>query len=241
MPHQTNVTTEALRGLHGIHRQLTDLNARLRRGPNLVRAHEANVQRQQDELARLQEETKTARIASDAKQGQLRDGEERVKKLQEQLLTASSNREYQALKEQIAAIEMTNSILEDEILEGLDKLDQLAEKITHAEAVLIKVRTEAQKNAQEVQQEEPLIQGDIERLEAELKASENELPADFRAIYDRLVHARGEDALTSVEGEYCSGCHQHVPLNMVNDLMLAKPILCKSCGRLLYLPENWLP
>ena len=30
----------------------------------------------------------------------------------------------------------------------------------------------------------------------------------------------------------------HVPVNMINELLLSRPIVCKSCGRLLYLPEG---
>ena len=48
-------------------------------------------------------------------------------------------------------------------------------------------------------------------------------------------------ALAAVENEYCSGCHQHVPLNVCAEIMLSHPMFCKSCGRLLYMPEETSP
>ena len=81
MASETNAVTETLRTLHRIHIQLTDLGSRLRRGPNLIRAHQNNVDRCQEQLDSAREESKKARLACDAKQQQLAVTEERVKKL----------------------------------------------------------------------------------------------------------------------------------------------------------------
>ena len=74
-----------------------------------------------------------------------KEGEEKVKKLQTQLNTAASNREYQSLKEQIAAAEMANSVMADEVLEGLEKLDAFVGTIAEAEAEVAKVQAEREK------------------------------------------------------------------------------------------------
>jgi len=241
MPSQTNTATETLRTLHRMHRQLTDLKGRLRRGPQLIRAHEANVERCRNELAQVQEETKKTRIATDAKQNQLRANEEKVKKLQGQRNTAGSNREYQALTEQIAATEMVNSVLADEILERLETLDAFAQKVTAAEAQLKKAEIQRDLNKEGIAQERPNIEGDVTRLEAELTEVEALLPGDFKPLYRRAVHARGEAALASLRGEYCTGCNHKVPLNDINKLLMteSKPLVCRACGRLLYVPEGW--
>jgi predicted nucleic acid-binding Zn-ribbon protein len=236
-----NVGTDVLRTLHRIHRQLTDLKERLRRGPSQVRASEASVTLRQDQLAQVQADTKAARMTADAKQLQLKEGEERIDDLKRQLnmeRKKMSNREYQVLMDQIAAHEMTNSVLTDEILEGLEKIDELQEKITEAEKMLAKAREKAQQVHREVEQQRPLIEGDLKRLEAELKECEAALPASVRELYQRVVRQRGEDALAAVEGEYCSGCHQHVPVNVCAEIMLSHPMFCKTCGRLLYMPED---
>jgi uncharacterized protein len=57
-------------------------------------------------------------------------------------------------------------------------------------------------------------------------------------LYDRVVRQKGEDALAAIEDEYCGGCHQRVPLNMIAEVMLGHPTFCKTCGRLLYMPEG---
>jgi hypothetical protein len=237
-PSTPNVSTEILRTLHRLHRQLTDLRERLDHGPKRVRAAEASVARQEQQLAQAQADFKKLRVAADQKQLQFKGSEEKAKDLRRKLNTATSNREYQTLKEQIAAGEMANSVLEDEILEALEKIDQFQRQIAQTEAALKAARQKAAAVRSEVQQQEPLIRNDLQRLEAELQESEAALPPTVKEIYQRVVRQRGEDALAVVENEFCGGCHQHVPLNVCAEIMLARPMFCKSCGRLLYLPES---
>ncbi|MHC4178870.1 MAG: zinc ribbon domain-containing protein [Planctomycetota bacterium] len=236
-----NVSTDVLRTLHRIHRQLADLKGRLQRGPKQISAAEASVSFREEQLAQARADARAARLAADRKQLQLKAGEEKIEELKPKLNMAASNREYQALKDQMAAQEMTNSVLTDEILEGLEKIDEIQEKAGQAEEVLAKTGQKAQKVRSEVEQQEPLIQGDLTRLEDELKECEAGLPWDIRELYRRLVRQRSEDALAAVEDQCCSGCHQHVPLNVCAEIMLSHPMVCKTCGRLLYMPEGHLP
>jgi predicted nucleic acid-binding Zn-ribbon protein len=235
------VTTETLRRLHCIHEQLRDLRERSGRGPRIAKAHEVNLARLESQLAELQGKAKELRVKTDEKQLNLKSGEANVERRRQQLREAKDNRGYQALVEQIKADEMANSVREDEILECMEKLDQLVARVQQAEQDVTKARHDATAGNRQWQEEAPLIQGDIQRLEAELRQVEENLNADFRELYRRLVRAKGEDALAPIHGEFCGGCHQHVPLNMVNAVMLGKPVCCKSCGRLLYIEEDQLP
>jgi hypothetical protein len=52
---------------------------------------------------------------------------------------------------------------------------------------------------------------------------------------DRATEGRGRPAINEKRGH--GGCNQQVPLNLCNQVMLGQPAGCKTCGRLLYLPE----
>jgi len=237
MSSEANTITENLRTLHRIHRQLRDLKGRLQRGPRIIVAHDANVQKLETQLAAVKEQARALKFATDEKQNQLATREAMVEKRRGQLRQASDNREYQALKEQIAADEMSNSVLTDELLEAMEKLDGLNKRVAEAEAALAHGKQEARKAHDHFENESPAIHGDIERLKKELADHEAVLPADYRDIYHRAVRGKGEEALAPVVGEYCGGCNQHIPLNEVNKVMLGQPIACRSCGRLLYIAE----
>jgi uncharacterized protein len=239
MTPQTNPTTELLRTLHRIHRQLGDLKGRLARAPRLAQAHQSNLDKLQTQLEVAKTNARSQQMGNDAKQLQLSIGEETVKKRQTQLSEANDNREYQALKDQIAAADMANSVMTDEILEGMEKLDELNEKVAEAQATVEKAAAEAQKSQQTTDEEQPLIEADIARAQSQLDQAEGELPTDYHELYNRLIARMGEDALSSLNGHFCGGCNQKIPVNMINALLMARPIACMTCGRMLYLPDGY--
>lgn len=232
-----SVSTAVLRELHRIHTQLSDLNERLARGPRQVKARQANVAQQEALLTAAQDRVKDAKKILDHKQLDLKTSEQKIVDYRVKLNGANSNREYQTFVEQIAAAEMANSVLADEILEGMDKIDQLAVQVKEAETALAAVKNDLLKYRDSVAAESAIVQGDITRLEAELAEAEKNLPAALKDDYRRVIQGKGAEGMASVEDMVCQGCGQQITLNMQNDLLLSRPIFCKSCGSLLYLAE----
>lgn len=232
-----SITAAALRELHRIHQQLAELRDRLERGPRQVRAREASVAQLEARLAEAREKAKQTQMTVDRKQLDLKAGEQKVVDLRVKLNAANSNREYQALLEQIAAAEMAGSVLSDEILEGLEKIDQHSAAVKESEKNLTAGKQELDKARKAVEESAAAIHSDITRLEAELAQAEQGLPADIKADYQRVVRSKGADSLSAVDDGVCTGCGQQITLNMQNELKLNKLVFCKACGRLLYLPE----
>ncbi|QDU26039.1 Putative zinc ribbon domain protein [Anatilimnocola aggregata] len=229
--------TEALRILHRIHQQIADLQDRLQRGPKQVRAAEANVKKCEAELATSKDVYRAAKMSSDEKQLQLKQREAKLLDLQGKLNTANSNKEYQLLKDQIAADKQASSVLADEILESLERLDVLQANIKSAEEALSKNRDEEAKVRARVGSQQELLEGDLGRYSNELADAQNLIEGDFKDNYLRLSKSMGADALAPVEGETCGGCNQSLTPHLIDQLRLNKPVFCKSCGRLLYIPE----
>ena len=71
------------------------------------------------------ETLKRAKMASDSKQLQLSEREQQIKNLEGKLNSAATNREFQTIKEQIAADQQANGVLSDEILESFDVIEEL--------------------------------------------------------------------------------------------------------------------
>ncbi len=235
------ISTDSLRELHRIHRQLADLKDRLDAGPKQLRASESNITKFEIELTRTKEEFTKARVSSDDKQLQLKQREERVKDLKIKLNAASNNREYQALKEQIAADEQANSVLTDEILESYEKLDELKATVAATDANLKKTKEELTRANVRVQDEQVMLESELSRIHGERIRVEDTLPEDFRRDFERISKVRGDKALAPVDGECCGGCFQMLTPQTMNELYMSKPVFCKSCGCLLYLSEEQGP
>lgn len=232
------VSAVQLRQLHRIHRQLADLRERLEQGPKKIAAAEGNVTRQENALLEAQNTVKRAKLASDQKQLQLKVNEDKILDNRARLNSCSTNREYQALMEQIAAAEMANSVLSDEILEMLEKIDGHEAAVEAAKEDVAKSKGDLEKIRSRVEAEREGIEGDIARLEQELSAAEGDLDSEFKVQYERLARLRGDESMAAIEGQSCTGCYVMITPQMYNELTLSLPVFCKSCGRLLYIPEE---
>ncbi len=63
------------------------------------------------------------------------------------------------------------------------------------------------------------------------------IPANIRVHYERVVAGMGHDALAVVKGRTCTNCYTEITAQQSNELQQEMYMLCKSCGRILYLPE----
>jgi predicted nucleic acid-binding Zn-ribbon protein len=233
-----SVSAAVLQELHRIHGQLSDLRSRLQRGPRQIQAAESNVRKAVQDLETAKEHVKRTRITADQKELQLREREGRILDIKAKLNSCSTNREYQTFLEQIAADEQANSVLSDEILELFDKVNELQGTVEQLQIQKQKLEQELTAVRQRVDDSRATLEAEVARLSQDLTVAEKRLPESFRADYQRLVHARGAEALAPLDGGCCGGCYQTVTPQTVNELMLSKPVFCKSCGCILYLPED---
>lgn len=229
--------TETLRTLHRIHQQLADLQDRLARGPRQIKVAEGNVKKCEADIVAAKEAYKTARVSSDERQLQLKSREARIKDLQNKLHAANNNKEFQLLKDQIAADQQANSVLSDEILEGLERLDALQENVKGAEVVLAKTKDDMAKIKARVDEQQERLEKELVRVQGELALAESPLPEEMRNEYQRLIKGRGADAFGPLDGGTCGGCFTTLSPQTIDQLLLNRLVYCKSCGRLMYAPE----
>ena len=232
------VSADALRELHRLHQQVAELKNRLARGPKMIRAGKAALERSEAEWNQAKEHAKRAKIESDDQNLQLKQREAKIADLQRKLNECKTNTEFSALKEQIAAEGQANSVLEDEILDKLEKIDGLNAKVAEAEQAAGKAKADLAEAERRVAEQQASLESELVRVTGELEAAETSLKGDFKTEYFRIVKARGEDALAPVEGETCGGCFTTLTPQTMNELYMSKPVFCKTCGCLLYLPED---
>lgn len=235
------VPSATFRTLHRIHRQLTDLRSRLERGPKIIAARKANIETLDKSVEAAKQDVKAAQLATSQKELQLKEREGHILNTQAKLNAASSNKEYQAFVEQIAADEQANSVLSDEILELFDKVEGLQKSVHDRESELTQARAELAELTKKIDGERDSLESDLARLTKECEELQATLPADVKQDFERVVGSRGEDGLAEIEDEYCGNCNQMVNAQMINELLLEKVVPCKSCGAYLYLPENREP
>lgn len=225
-----------LKRLHELHIRLQELQQQLEHGPRQVKARQQILAKKQAEIDAFKAELKQTRMVADQKNLQLKTNENKIADLRVKLNQASSNREFDIIRSQIDADTMANSVLEDEILEVLEKVDQIQQKIAKVEAEAALAAAEVRRYADEVESTVPRVRSQAAEIETSLREAEKILPSTTIEMYRRLVQAHGAGALSSVEGKSCTTCNEILSPNLLVELNTGKFIFCRSCGRLLYRP-----
>jgi predicted nucleic acid-binding Zn-ribbon protein len=227
-----------LREIHRLRRHAKDLQTETERIPGRLKAQQNKVHKQEENLREAQESLKKLKVAVHEKEGTLRATHQAIAKHQKQLNEAVSNKkEYDALQSEIAAEKQTQRRLEDEILEGMAETEDRTNQLPELEKALQRAREECAQFEKESRTRQASLTEQLQQAQAQLKEVEAALPADIRPQYDRLLQARGEDAMAGLQNRSCQACYTEITGQMYNELLSGHFVMCKNCGRLLYLPE----
>lgn len=234
MPTEKHQTAAGLAELHAAHRETARVREALEKGPRQVRARRKAVLTKEAEIAQLRDKLTTLRKLGDEKNLQLRTNEEKIVGLTAKLNQANSNDVFNALKGQIAADTAANSVLEDEILETLDRADAGAEAVKAAEAERDKRAADADVFEKEVTQRKAGLEAELAALKTRLTDAEKIIPAKLKTDYARLVASHGAMALAEIEDRVCSACSTMISPQQKVQLNMGEFVFCRNCGRLLY-------
>jgi predicted nucleic acid-binding Zn-ribbon protein len=228
---------EILRELHRLRRLARELNSKIEQGPRTLAAQQGRVARQDEVLHQAQENLKRLKVRIHEREGTLKSTLQQITKYEKQQNEAASKKEYDALQHEIDATKKKVGQIEDEILEAMGQSEEEAARIPEHEKSLAKVRAEVAQHEREQEARQASFAEQLEQTLKQVADVEATLPADVRQQYARLSAAKGEDALSAVNGRTCSACYTEITAQAYNDLSQGKIVLCKSCGRILYLPE----
>jgi predicted nucleic acid-binding Zn-ribbon protein len=226
-----------LREIHRLRKNAKDLQAKIELGPRQLKAQQDKVTRHEQLLKEAQDRLKHLKVHTHEKEVSLKSTDQTVKKYEGQLSGIMSKKEYDALRTEIQHARDQAGKLEDEILEVLTQTEEQAAKIPELEKAL----KEAKAQADTFTQEYEARMADYTRQRAaalqELAQIEASLPEDIRPLYERLIKLKGEDAISAVESRICVACYTEITAQQQQDLLRGMWVLCKNCGRIVYLAE----
>jgi hypothetical protein len=226
----------ALQTLHDLLRQLTEAEGRLTEGPRSIAVADRQVKAGEDQVEQQKQAIKTARKTADEQNLKLKSKEAELLKLQGQLNTAASNKEYEIINHQLAAAKKEKGDIEDTALTAMDAIDASQKRLKELEAALQQRKKDAQQTKTTVEQQAPGLKAAVEALESQIAAAEKDLPgADSVALFRRLRKAHGAGSLAVIDGQSCSGCDHLLTSQDMVRLRTGEFVCCRGCARILYL------
>ena len=226
-----------MKQLHNLRIKLREISDQLERGPRQIAARKQQIDKKKEELEAQRNKLKQMKVAADQKNLQLKSSEGRIYDLSGKLNAAANNREYEALRSQIAADTMAKSVLEDEILEALEKVDAAQIEVKKGELDITSVEAELQTLIADVTAKEAGLKEQAAALQVQVSEAEKILPPDIVPQYRRLVQAYGADALAPVVNKSCSECYVSLTAQLFLELRAGKVKFC-TCGRLMYVADE---
>jgi predicted nucleic acid-binding Zn-ribbon protein len=169
------------------------------------------------------------------KERHLNTEQEKIKRTEGRMFEVKTNKEYQALLNEIEAIKEATNREEEEILQILEEIDELKKGLLKREkevtATLEKIERERKKIQEKMDQGDGLWKEQKERREVLSKQLESGL---FK-LYNTLKEKRQGIGVVSAKQETCQGCFVNVPPQMFIEVQKNNALIrCPNCNRILY-------
>ncbi len=226
----------ALQQLHALLLQLEDAERSLSQGPRRIAAAEKILKAGQDEIEKQKLEIKARRKALDEGNLKLKTREAELLKLQGVLNQASSNKEYDIVKGQIAAAVTEKARLEDSALAAMDASEESQKLLKELETVLKTQEEQLKKIRSEVEAAESGLKSEVAALQQKVAEAEKLIPwGDKVTNYGRLRKSHGASAIAPVEDLCCSACSNKLTTQDTVRINTGNLMCCRECGRIVYL------
>lgn len=228
-----NNTLKHLIQLQEIDRQLFEIEEKKGSLPQ-------QVEKLENQAASVKTELETTRSTLEENQkellaikGALMDSEEKVKKYQDQLYLVTTNREYDALTNEIETVKAEMAEGEDRQLVLESEIEKLEETISTSEEQSTAFVEQLDANRDELKEKSDLTDAHQEELEAEREELIKNIGQRYLRKYDRILNARRRAVVPIVRGS-CSGCHKQLNPQTIYEIQQMDAFIeCENCGRIL--------
>lgn len=225
------------REIHRLRRFAHELQEQIDRLPRQQKAQQAKVARQEEILRQAQDAIKHLKVDIHSKEGTLKATHGQIAKYQKQLNGAESKKEYDALQHEINDAKAACERLEEGILAGMAESDEKTAQVPQLEKAVRQAKEEYAKFEAGIQERLTGYRTQLAQTQQQLQVQEAAIAANLRPQYDRVVAAQGHNAMSPVEGRSCAACHTEITAQQYCELQQELFVVCKSCGRILYLPQ----
>ena len=226
---------ELLRELQRIDLDLKHIKEERERYPKEIKKLDEKKNIEKEKMQKEKERIELLEKERRQKEGHLNLEQLKIKRAEGRMFEVKTNREYQALLNEVDAIKEVSSREEEEILKILDEIDELKKSLSKREkevaVVMEKVEAEKKIIQEKMVQDDEIWKKRMERREVLTKQLESKL----YKLYNTLKEKRQGVGVVSVKHETCQGCFVNVPPQMFIEVQKNNALIrCPHCNRILY-------
>jgi hypothetical protein len=242
-----NTQVPQLKALQDIDRQIFRWTKDRMAKPKALEGAEREVAAKKKDFDALSAEVKAARVEVDKRELDLKEKDERKKRLEAQRDQSKTNKEYQAYNFEIAAIRSESGKVEEDILRQMSAVEEVARKAEGAKGAASDAEGKLAELKKAVDAEIAKIDEELKGLRDRRGAAAAAVHPDYVKLYERILKAKPDSvalapATEEKDGWHCGGCRMEITFQDLNTIMKGKdPVTCRSCSRILYLDKSPQP
>ena len=207
--------------------------------PKLIEDLEVRRNDEQAAVRGIEEKIKANQVKRKQRELDLQAKEDGVKKLQAQLYQLKTNKEYQAMQQEIEGHKADKSRVEDDILVLMEESDTLNKDLAKEKALFADAEKHLNEDKKVIEGEITALDKRISELEAERSSAAAQVDKKVLAHYEKVLSGRDGIAIVAVKDNACQGCFMNLPPQMINEIkMNDKIVTCESCARILYIEKE---
>jgi predicted nucleic acid-binding Zn-ribbon protein len=232
---ELNEVITKLLAVQELDRKIVGIRAELAAGPAGLAREEERLEKHRHRFEDAARRAKEAGRLADRKNGEVDAIDKKIEDLSLKLNTARSNKEYEALKTEIAGHKADRELLEEEALQQWTVGDEREKEAAVEEAKVgeLERALEASRAAWEAEAKD--LEARLSELDQERATRTRTVPPTWLNVYDRVVDSQGVPALVPVVDQYCQGCQINISIHDVTRAWKGDQVVqCKMCNRILY-------
>lgn len=228
---------QALRSLQDIDADLFRVNEELRRLPEERERRQAALDAIEQAIAERKNTDMELQVRIKEIEDTVNVQNQRIRKLDKESQTSRDVSVVEACRYEMRELKRQIDEAEREALGHVERSDvlksevaELMEKLEAQRAIFAEFSTNVDNELGEARAKQEDLQA---KRDARMS---KDLDARTLDLYDRLLLARGGEALAMLDGGICQACYMQVPPNLVVRLARGTEVIqCSSCDRILYL------
>jgi len=178
---------------------------------------------------------KQLQVDKGEKENELASAEERIKKHEGELALIKTNKEYSVMLEQIESVKANVSLIEEKIIEALDKIELAQSKCAEEKKAFEEETRKSGAERSAIQAEEKKVSDRLDELLQKREALVGAIESTLLNMYERVLKNRGKHALSKINGEMCEECNMRLRPQVINEIRSHKKlVICENCSRILY-------
>ena len=221
---------------------LQDCDTRLKIAQNKKKEGPVKIQRLQDGFENCKSQLEAELKLLESFNRERRGAEQEVEGLESQigksnikLNNIKSNKEYKAALKELADQEKQKTVLEDKLIEIMEKIETLEEKYAAGKEKSKELNEKFEKDRDGILKELKALDQVLDRLKIERARFSEAIDESLLRRYDSLRQNKEGHAISPVINGICQTCHMGIPPQKYNELIRGDALMsCPNCHRIIY-------